>query len=248
MERQQNSHANAAAITISTTTTVIPRQGACGIGRSYSRGGPPCTRSISGGLLKNNRGRRRMRLKLEVDEGIAASLSENNRTGHKGPYRCDNPARQTHYGGFDIAIAQRPMHENHPGGDERDLQHFTRSKNCVAVRVSAKHAAQHSRGNREIRCSKKYPRDANGSVSGEPGEESSGEIARPLFVLKETANNTFDDEVRAMKQAPNDKRPGRTVPETTEKHYYDEIGRAADRTDLVAAEWNVKVVPQKCGK
>ena len=51
-----------------------------------------------------------------------------------------------------------------------------------------------------------------------------------------------------MKQAPNDERPGRAVPETTEKHYYDEIRRAADRTDLIAAEWNVKVVPQKCRK
>ena len=131
------------------------------------------------------------------------------------------------------------MHENHPGGDERDLEHFTRSKDGVAVRVSAKHAAQHSRGNREIRCSKKYPRDANGSVSGEPGEESSGEIAGPLFVLEQNANNTFDDEIRTMKQAPNNEGPGCAVPETTEKHHYDEIRRAADRTDLIAAEWNV---------
>ncbi len=51
-----------------------------------------------------------------------------------------------------------------------------------------------------------------------------------------------------MKQAPNDERPGRAVPETTEKHYYDEIRRAADRTDLIASERNIKVVPQKCGK
>ena len=51
-----------------------------------------------------------------------------------------------------------------------------------------------------------------------------------------------------MKQAPNDERPGCTVPETAEKHHDDEIRRAADRTDLIAAEWNVKVVPQKCRK
>src|SRR6266566_5637802 len=248
MERQQNSHADTAAITTSTTTTVMPRQGTSGIGRSYSRGGPPCTRSISGALVKNNRGRRRMRLKLEVDEGIAASLSENNRAGHQGPCRCYNPARQTHHGGFDIAVAQRPMHENHSGVDERDLEHFTRTKDGVAVRVSAKHAAQHSRGNREIRRSKKYPRNANSSVSSEPGEESTGEIAGPLFVLEQTANNTFDDKIRTMKQAPDNERPGRSVPETTEKHHYDEIRRAAGRTDLITSERNIKVVPQKCRK
>ena len=59
-----------------------------------------------------------MRLKLEVDEGIAVSLSEDDGTGHEGPYRCYNPARQTHHGCFDIAIAQRPVHENDPFHDK----------------------------------------------------------------------------------------------------------------------------------
>src|SRR6267378_551695 len=226
----------------------MPRQGSCGIGRTYSSGGPPCTLSSCDGLRKNNRGRRSLRLKLEIDEGIAASLSEDDGAGHEGPCRCYNPARHTHHGRFDVAIAQGPVHENHPGGDERDLQHFTRSKNGVAVRISAKHATQHSRGNREIRRSKKYPRDANGSVSGEPGEESSGEIAGPLFVLEQNANNTFDDKIRTMKQAPDNERPGRSVPETTEKHHYDEIRCAADRTDLIATERNIEVVPQECRK
>src|SRR5438874_9981019 len=107
------------------------------------------------------------------------------------------------------------MHENHAGGNERDLQHFTRGKNGVAVRVSAKHAAQHSGGDREIRCSEKYPRDADGDVSGEPAEESSREIVGPLFVLEQTANNPFDDKIRAVKQAPYDERPGCAVPEAT---------------------------------
>ena len=87
--------AGAAAMTISTTTTVIPRHGSCGIGRSYSRGGPPCTLSTCGGLRKNKRGSRSLSLKLEVDEGIAVSLSENNGAGHEGPCRRHNPARQT---------------------------------------------------------------------------------------------------------------------------------------------------------
>jgi len=81
------------------------------------------------------------------------------------------------------------------------------------VRVSAEHAVQHSCGVGEIGCSKKYPRDANGGVSGEPGEESSREIVGPVFVLEQTANNPFDDKIRAMKQAPNDEGPSRAVPE-----------------------------------
>ena len=107
------------------------------------------------GLRKNKRGSRSLCLKLEVDEGIAVSLSENDGAGHHGPCPCYNPARQTHHGRFDVAVAQRPMHENHASGDERDLQHFTCSKNSVAVGVSAKHAAQHSGGDGEIRRAEK---------------------------------------------------------------------------------------------
>ena len=140
------------------------------------------------------------------------------------------------------------MHENHAGSDERDLQHFPCSKNSVAVGMSAKHAAQHSCGDGEIGRPKEYPRDANRGVSGEAGEESSREIVGPIFVLEQSANNPFDDEIRAVEQAPNDERPGRAVPETTEKHYYNEIRRCADWTNLIAAERNVKVVPQECRK
>jgi len=140
------------------------------------------------------------------------------------------------------------MHQNHSSGDDRDLQYFTCSKNSVAVGMSAKHAAQHSCGDGEIGRPKEYPRDANRGVSGEAGEESSREIVGPISVLEQSANNPFDDEIRAVEQAPNDERPGRAVPETTEKHYYHEIRRGADRTDLIATERNVKVVAQKCRK
>jgi hypothetical protein len=114
--------------------------------------------------------------------------------------------------------------------------------------MSAKHAAQHSRGDGKIGRPKEYPRDANRGVSGEAGEESSREIVGPIFVLEQSANNPFDDEIRAVEQAPNDERPGRAVPETTEKHYYHEIRGGADWTDLIATERNVKVVAQKCRK
>src|SRR6266545_5088610 len=248
MERQYNSHADAAAITISTTATVMPRQANCGIGRTYSRGGPPCTLSTCVGLRKNNRGRRSLRLKLEIDEGIAASLSQDDGAGHEGPRPCYNPARQTHHGRFDVAIAQGPVHENHPGGDKGDLHHFTRRKNGVAVRMSTKHTAQHSRSDGEIGCSKKYPCDANRSVSGKPGKESSREMARPRFVLEQSANNPFDDEIGTVKQAPNDKCPGRAVPEAAEKHDEDQIRPGTHRMDLVAAKRNIEVIAQECGE
>src|SRR5205823_12544490 len=132
------------------------------------------------------------------------------------------------------------MHENHAGGDECDLQHFTRGKNGVAVRVSAKHAARHSGGDRKIGRSEKYPRYANGDVSGEAAEESGREIVDPLFVLEQTANNPFDDKIRAVKQAPYDERPGCAVPEATKEHDNDEIRPGADRTDLIDAQRNEK--------
>ena len=138
------------------------------------------------------------------------------------------------------------MHENHAGGDQRDLQHFPCTKNSVAVRVSAKHAVQHSGSDGEIGRPKEYPGDANRGVGGEAGEESSREIVGPFFVLEQSANNSFDHEIRAVEQAPNDERPGRTVPETTEEHDYDEVRGGADRRDLISAQRNVKVVPQKC--
>src|SRR5436189_174680 len=75
----------------------------------------------------------------------------------------------------------------------------------------------------------KHPCYANGGVSGEPGEESSREIVGPLFVLEQTANNSFDDKIRTVKQAPYDERPGRTVPEAAQEHDDHEIRPRADR-------------------
>src|SRR6266511_5979311 len=140
------------------------------------------------------------------------------------------------------------MHENHPGGDERDLQHFTRRKNGVAVGMSAKHAAQHSRGDGKIGRPKKYPCDADGGISGEPAEESSREMVRPRPVLEQSANNPFNDEIRSVKQTPYYKSPGRAVPKAAEKHDDDQIRRGTNWTDLIAAERNVKIIAQECGK
>ena len=54
------------------------------------------------------------RLKLEVDEGIAISLSKNDRAGHESPYRVTTQGGAAD-GGFDTPVAQRPVHENMPG-------------------------------------------------------------------------------------------------------------------------------------
>src|SRR5258705_5736622 len=205
-------------MTISTTATVMPRHGNRGIGRTYSRGGPPCMLSISGGFLKNNRGRRSLRLKLEVDERITVTLSENDGEAHERQGRCNNPARRTHHGCFDVGIAQGPVHENHSAGHKRDLQHLTRGKNGVAVRMSTKHPPQHSRSDGEIGCSKKYPCDANRSISGEPGKEPSPEGVCPLLVFEQAARDAFHNEIGTVKQTPYYKSPGRAMPQAAEKH------------------------------
>ena len=50
-------------------------------------------------------------------------------------------------------------------GHDPDLQHFARGKDGIAVRVTAKHSAEHARGDGEIRRAKKYPGDADRDVS-----------------------------------------------------------------------------------
>src|SRR4029077_19448469 len=99
------------------TTTAIPRQGAGGIGRSNSRGGPPWICSSREGLRENKRGSRSRSLKLEIDERITASLSENDGTYHRGPDRPDRQRRQTHHCRLKRVIAHGPMHRDHTGSD-----------------------------------------------------------------------------------------------------------------------------------
>src|SRR5438045_2687740 len=109
-------------MTAMVTTTAIPRQGAAGIGRSNSRGGPPWICSSREGLRKNKRGSRRRFLKLEIDERITASLSNNDGTYHRGPDRGDRPRRQTHHCRLKRVIAHGPMHRYDTGGDASNLQ------------------------------------------------------------------------------------------------------------------------------
>ena len=65
---------------------------------------------------------------------------------------------------------------------------------------------------------------------------------------KIAAHDTFHNEIRTMKQAPNYKCPSCAVPEAAQKHDDDQIGRGAVRTDLIAAERNIKVIAQRMWK
>src|SRR4030095_7380722 len=120
-------------MTVIATMPVMPRHGIGGIGRSNSRGGPPCTLSASVGCRKNKRGRRSLFLKLEVDEGITVSLSKNNGAGHQSPRCRNNPTREPSHRGFDVAVTQSPMCRNHEHRNDAYLQQFASGKNGVAM-------------------------------------------------------------------------------------------------------------------
>src|ERR1700730_3199558 len=217
------------------TMTVMPRHGSPGIGRSYSRGGPPCTRSAGVGSRKNKRGSRSLLLKLEIDEGIAASLSKNDRARHKCPSRSHDRARQAGHCGFDIAVAQPRVRRDQASGDEHNLQNLASGQNRIGMGVPAKHSPQHSRSDGEIRRSEKNPGDADSAVSGEPGEKSCGEITRPRGVFETNTKDPLDHEIRTVQQTPNDKCPGRPVPQTAEKHNDNEVEGGVQGPDLIAA-------------
>src|SRR5437588_8559652 len=128
------------------TTTAMPRQGAGGIGRSNSSGGPPWICSSRMCLRKNIRGRRSLSLKLEINEGITGSLSENNSARHHRADGSDRPCWQAHYSGFKAVLAHRPVQRDDTGGDDSDLEQFAGGKNHVAMLVLTEHASEHSTG------------------------------------------------------------------------------------------------------
>src|SRR5581483_7504282 len=119
--------------------------------------------SICGGLLKNSRGKRSLRLKLEIDERITVSLSENNRARHEGPYCRYHPRGGTHHCCFEVAIAQGPMHKNHARCDKPDLKYFAGGEDRAALGMSPKHALQHSPGTRKFGGRKKNPGNTHSS-------------------------------------------------------------------------------------
>ena len=85
-------------------------------------------------------------------------------------------------------------------------------------------------------------------ISGEPAEKPSREIVQPTLCARIKSANALDHQIGTMKQTPNNKRPGRAVPEAAEKHDDDQIYPGAHGPDLIAAYRNVKVVAQESGK
>src|SRR4051812_2873786 len=51
-----------------------------------------------------------------------------------------------------------------------------------------------------------------------------------------------------MEQAPDDKRPGRAVPEAANEHHDHEVDHGARRTEAVSAQRNVEVIAQESGE
>src|SRR2546421_12945198 len=104
------------------------------------------------------------------------------------------------------------MHQNHAGSDETDLQHLARGKNSVAVGVAAKHPAQHSHRDGEVRGAKKHPGNTDRGISSGPSQNSDGNVISPMLMLEQDTQHALDDEIGAVEQTPNHKGPGGAVP------------------------------------
>ena len=73
---------------------------------------------------------------------------------------------------FQVLSRIGPVQRDHTSRHDSDLQQFARGQNRIAMRMLAKHSAEHAAGDREIRRPEKYPRDADRAVSSEPGENA----------------------------------------------------------------------------
>src|SRR5450755_3152079 len=153
--------------------TEIPRQGSFGIALTKSE--------------------------LEVDEGIAASLSKNDSASHDRPRSGDKPARKTFDRLLDADVAQRPVRENHEESDDADLQHFARGKNRVGVRVPAEHAAQHSSGGGEVGGPEKNPGETDCEIGDKTQQNFHRESIRPCLVREERFQSMFYHQIEAVK-------------------------------------------------
>src|SRR5581483_902292 len=128
------------------------------------------------------------------------------------------------------------------------LQYLARGKNLVALRVATEHSAQHAACDCKIRRAKENPGDAHGDKGGASTYCPADRIVKPPTLGATNPHHAFNDQIRAVKQAPDHKRPRCAVPQTSKKHDDDKVGSRAHRPHLVAAEGNVKVIAQEGGK
>src|SRR4051812_29284363 len=119
-----------------TTVTTTPRQGSGGITRS----------------------------KLEVDEGIAVSLVENNGAPHEEPNTGYDPPWRTRHRSFQRDVAQQPVRDEQRDRNDRYLQDLAGTQKRVACREPAEHSRDHSVGDFEVRSAEVNPRDQDGDV------------------------------------------------------------------------------------
>src|SRR6266853_1805488 len=98
------------------------------------------------GFRKNNRGSRSRCLKLEINERITGSLSENNCAGHQRPGRGHGPAGQTCHRCFDVTVTERAMDANH---DNHQVQRGSKWPNLITAERNVKIIAQES-GKRNV--------------------------------------------------------------------------------------------------
>src|SRR6266404_1870269 len=116
------------------------------------------------------------------------------------------------------------------------------------MRMSTEHPGEYSTGDREIRCAKKYPGDADRAVSGKTGENPRNRMPGPRFVFEQTSADALDYQIRAVQQTPDNKCPRGAMPQAAEKHDNHKICGSTKWSDLIAPERNVKVIAQKRGK
>src|SRR4051812_32101635 len=155
------------------TVTVMPRHGRSGITRWNS--------------------------KLEIDEGIAGALREDQRAGHEEPRCRHDPAGQTRDGGFERDVAQRPVRNEKEKGYDSDLQNLPRGQDRVSMGVTPEHSGDQAAGGFEVSRPKINPRDQHCDVSRQADEQLKGETLRPgRRLLEASFDQTLDREIRAV--------------------------------------------------
>ena len=117
--------------------------------------------------------RDQVRSKLEIDEGIAVSLGENDRGEPQCPETDNKTAGHSRHDGLDRGVAQIPVGEKQTGQASRfsSLENFPGGQNRVTLRTGITPAIDPSEmrgGHVEVRGStKENPRNAHHRVGAE---------------------------------------------------------------------------------
>src|SRR5210317_2154123 len=108
---------------------------------------------------------------LEVDEGIASSLRDDDQGEQDAPGDPDKPKRQALDYFVQLAIAHAPVNNEHHSDSRNDLNYIDRIKNLLAIGVENQHGDNHAPSRLEVFGAKEYPSDIHKQV-GEYREEN----------------------------------------------------------------------------